>query len=100
MVLEHVTLIQNTNSLQFFFIFLFLEEPAIKVRLSNLRFFLGKKTAFWKLQILGPTPDGLNWNNYERGLGTQFLLVSSEMLLVALLRNCWADRLLLLLRTW
>ena len=32
--------------------------------------FQGKKVEFWKIRILGPTLDTLNWNNHKQGLGT------------------------------
>lgn len=34
--------------------------------------FQGKKVEFWKLWILGPTLDTLNWNNHRQGLGRLF----------------------------
>lgn len=77
MVLEHVNLIQNTNCLKkFLLLFNFLGfggtchitiketlaslsflDKVVECRLSNLRFFLGKKMDFWQISIVGPTLD-------------------------------------------
>lgn len=76
MVLEHVNLIQNKNCLKKFSFFNFLIfggtchttinetwaslsflDKVVECRLSNLRFFLGKKMEFWQITIVGPALD-------------------------------------------